>query len=394
MTKEKGARIFVVDDDPRNVRLLEGIFHAAGYIVDKACGGDEALERIAATSPDLVLLDVMMPGTSGHDVCRRLKADEKTRSIPVVLVTSLSSTEDKVEGLDIGADEFVSKPVNRLELLAKTRSLLRVKLLHDEVVRAKEELEYKNQELLRLEQLKELLTQMIVHDLKNPLTAIMGNLHLLLQPSQREGDRMERRVGLALDSSRVMMRMIMNLLDIGRLEENKLKLTRERVLVQDLIQASVLENGGLIASGGITVRSEAPPDLPPVWADANLLGRILGNLVSNAIKHTPEGGVITMGAEPRGDEVRIFVSDTGEGIPEMYHAMIFEKFRQAEAKRLGYRSDHGLGLTFCKMAVEAHGGTIAVKSAPGQGSTFSVSLPVARESAGNEAHPLERISTT
>jgi DNA-binding response OmpR family regulator len=205
VTAARGERILVVDDDPRNVRLLEGIFRTAGYSVDKAHSGAEALELVARTAPDLILLDVMMPGMSGHDVCVRLKRDDKTRPIPVVLVTSLSSTEDKVEGLDLGADDFVSKPVNRLELLAKTRSLLRIKMLHDEVTRAKEELENKNRELLRLEQLKESLVQMDRHDLKNPLTAIMGTSASSCSRRRRARED-EHRVGVALESTRIMMR--------------------------------------------------------------------------------------------------------------------------------------------------------------------------------------------
>ncbi len=390
MNQNRAEKILVVDDDPRNVRLLEGIYRAAGYAVEKASSGSEALMRAEEAPPDLVLLDVMMPGMSGHDVCRRLKANERTRLIPIVLVTALSSTEDKVEGLDLGADDFVSKPVNRLELLAKTRSLLRVKVLHDEVLRANEELAKKNDELLRLEQLKESLTQMIVHDLKNPLTAIVGNLHLLLQSADEPG-RIARRAALALDSSRVMMRMILNLLDIGRMEENRLELDLAPLALADVTEACVQEAGGLISSAGIGVRTDFPAELAPARADKGLLERVVANLLSNAIKHTPEGGTITIGARERGGEAVLYVSDTGEGIPEAYHTVIFEKFRQAEVKRAGVRTDHGLGLTFCRMAVEAHGGRIWVESAPGRGSTFYVSLPLAAARAPGGAKVPEAV---
>jgi two-component system sensor histidine kinase/response regulator len=372
-------RILVVDDDPRNVRLLEGIFRTAGYAVDRAHSGAEALDLIARTPPDLILLDVMMPGMSGHDVCVRLKKDEKTRPIPVVLVTSLSSTEDKVEGLDLGADDFVSKPVNRLELLAKTRSLLRIKTLHDEVTRAKEELEGKNRELLRLEQLKESLVQMIVHDLKNPLTAIMGNLTLVLQSPDASREKTTHRAGVALESTRIMMRMILDLLDISRLEESHMTLNREAVSLGAVAATCLTENGGLVTRASIQLKEEFPPGLPEAWVDRGLIDRVVANLLSNAIKHTPEGGTITVGARRNAaeDTLEFYVTDTGEGIAEAYHLVIFEKFCQADAKKYGLKTDRGLGLTFCKMAVEAHGGRIWVTSAPGKGSTFTISLPIA-----------------
>ena len=428
MTSRNNERILVVDDDPRNVRLLEGMFRSAGYTVDKAYSGVEALQRIEDVPPDLVLLDVMMPGMSGHEVCLQLKGADRTRPIPVVLVTSLSSTEDKVQGLDIGADDFVSKPVNRLELLAKTRSLLRIKLLHDELAVANAQLEARNQDLLRLEELKDSLMQMIVHDLKNPLTAIMGNLSLVLQspasrpPADDRGaggrgsasgpdargssgtapasggghtaeaksagapaadweQKTRRRVGVALESSRGMMRMILDLLDIARLEESAMVLDRTRVPIADVMEASIQENGGLLTSAKIAIDREFHSPVPEVWADAGLMGRVVGNLLSNAIKHTPDGGRITLGSLSRGEEMVVFVRDTGEGIEIASQDLIFEKFRQAESRKHGLKTDRGLGLAFCKMAVEAHGGRIWIESAPGKGSTFFVALPYGPDEA-------------
>jgi len=390
MTPENSERILVVDDDPRNVRLLEGIFRTAGYIVDKAHSGREALDRIAETPPDLALLDVMMPGMSGHEVCRSLKENERTRAIPVMLVTALSSLEDKVEGLDIGADDFVSKPVNRVELLAKTRSLLRIKSLHDQLARAGRELAEKNEELHKLERLKETLVQMIVHDLKNPLTAIMGNLGLIMRAPEGPQDKTAQRARIALESCRVMMRMTLDMLDIGRLEENRMALDRRRIDLRTVVEGVLAETEGLVAQSGIVVRNEVGTALNSVFADADLVGRILANLLSNAIKHTPEKGMVSVGGENRGGEVVVFVRDTGEGIPEEYQQVIFEKFAQIEVKKLGLKSDRGLGLTFCKMATEAHGGRIWVESAADAGSTFFVALPAFQEGTaeGRSAAPV------
>jgi two-component system sensor histidine kinase/response regulator len=374
MTMERTERVLIVDDDPRNVRLLEGIFRSAGYSVDKAHSGAEALELVGMAPPDLILLDVMMPGMSGHEICVRLKADEATRSIPVVLVTALSAVEDKVEGLDLGADDFVSKPVNRIELLAKSRSLLRIKSLHDQVAGAKRQLEAQNEQLLKVERMKETLVQMIVHDLKNPLTAIMGNLSLILRAPDAPPEKTTQRAKVALESSRAMMRLTLDLLDVSKMEEDKMTLSYDSVALLPLVQGALTENESLLLQSKISVRNEVPADLHPALADRELIGRVIGNLLSNAIKHTPEGGSIVVGARSEGPSIVFFVRDTGEGIPEAFHEMIFDKFAQAEVKKLGLKSDRGLGLTFCKLAVEAHGGRIWVESAEGRGSTFFVSL--------------------
>ncbi len=366
--------VLLVDDDPRNVRLLEGIFRADGYAVEKAYSGPEALASVAGSRPDLILLDVMMPQMSGNEVCEKLKGDPSTRAIPIILVTALNSIEDKVSGLDGGADDFVSKPVNRVELLAKARSLLRVKALHDELAAAKTALEQSNGELRRLEGLKESLVQMIVHDLKNPLTAIMGNLELALTSAAKHPDRAAERAARSLDSARGMMRMILDLLDISRIEEDRLPLKPEPVLLGELFEHCRTELDGLVRTAGVSLTLEMASNLPPVVADRSLIGRVVANLLSNAVKHTPSGGTITLGAAAEPAGTVIVVRDTGDGIPVDYLPHIFDKFGPLHLRQ-GTPVDRGLGLAFCKLAVEAHGGRIEVDSHPGKGTQFRVVLP-------------------
>jgi class 3 adenylate cyclase len=143
------AKILVVDDTPHNVKLLADLLAVKGYAVDTAATGEEALAKLAASRPDLILLDVMMPGLSGYDVCKRIRADAATALLPVVLVTSLDPVQERVKGIDAGADDFLSKPINQPELFARVRSLLRVKSLQDEVGRHAEALKVAN---LKLEQ--------------------------------------------------------------------------------------------------------------------------------------------------------------------------------------------------------------------------------------------------
>ncbi len=377
---DQPSKILVVDDDPRNVRLMESILRTSGYPVLKAYDGQEALDLIASERPDAVLLDVMMPRMSGFEVCRKVRDRFETRLLPVIMVTALNALEEKVQALEMGADDFLSKPVNKVELLAKLRSILRVKALHDQVEATRAELEAKNRDLVRAEGFKEKLVQMVVHDLKNPLSGIMGNLQLLqIQGAPQDPAHLREILARTEESARQLMKMILTLLDVARLEEGKLVLRRTAVSAARVIQECVRQVEGLAARSEVELVLVLPEAPLPVSADEELLSRVLGNLLSNALKHTPAGGRVEVGAGGGEGEVRIWVKDSGEGIPPELLPRIFDKFVVGEADARGARRalDTGLGLTFCKLAVEAHGGTIGVESEMARGSTFSFHLPAA-----------------
>ncbi|MBI3079887.1 MAG: GAF domain-containing protein, partial [candidate division NC10 bacterium] len=242
-------------------------------------------------------------------------------------------------------------------------------------------------DLKRLEQVKDDLTQLVVHDLKTPLTSIVLNLDMLGAPEGPEGAKWVRHVGDAKRSSRSLMTLVANLLDISSMEEGKLRLTREPLVLADLAASVVGEFQVQAEEEKIGVRAEVPPDLPPIRADADLLRRVLANLLSNALKHSPpETGIQVRAALAEGGgAVQVDVVDEGEGIPEAYHQKIFEKFGQVETARPGPRLNKGLGLTFCKLAGEAHGGRIWVQSAVGRGSTFSFTIPLEAGPSGAAA---------
>jgi len=382
------ARILVVDDDPRNVRLMESILRSNGYPVMIAHDGEEALRKIVSERPDAVLLDVMMPGMSGFEVCEQVRRHHETRLLPIIMVTALNALEEKVQALERGADDFLSKPVNRTELLAKLRSILRVKSLHDEVEETRRELEEKNRELVRVEQLKEKLMQMVVHDLKNPLSGIMGNLQLMeIQGPGIDPSHFREILARTRESSRQLLGLILNILDVARLEEGKLILHRKSLPVKSLLEACLREGRGLAERSSVTIRSALAEESLAVEGDPDLLGRVLGNLLNNALKHTSPGGAVEVGAQSEPSAIRFWVRDTGEGIPVEILPRIFDKFVVGadEERGAGRRDGTGLGLTFCKMAVEAHGGRIQVASEPGKGSTFWFTLPV---SPADEARSL------
>ena len=241
-----------------------------------------------------------------------------------------------------------------------------MKILHDE-------LEQSYLELKELQDSKEHLTQRIIHDLKNPLTGIKANLEIVgmeeLQETQECLDAAQR-------SCDLLFNMIQDLLDISKMEEGQLTLNLETIGVAEVIEPVAAEFDQPARAEDKEIQVEILADVPSVSFDRNLIYRTLSNLLINAIKHTARGGVITIGAQQEDGVVQVRVSDTGQGIPLDSLEKIFDKFGQVESRQ---RSGTGLGLTFCKMAVESHGGRIWAESEEGKGSVFTFELPIEAE---------------
>ncbi|OGR91232.1 MAG: hypothetical protein A2992_03455 [Elusimicrobia bacterium RIFCSPLOWO2_01_FULL_59_12] len=232
--------------------------------------------------------------------------------------------------------------------------------------------------LRQLEGMRRDLINMIVHDLKSPLSSIMVSMDYLLtgQTGSLSGEQ-RKFLSLGHRSANEMFMLIQNLLDVARLEEGKLSLNKESFDPRAWAEESVLSFQPVADAGKKKLHFSAREDLPSVEGDRALLGRVLGNLLSNALRHTPLGsGEVFVTLSRRGDQLAVEVRDNGQGIPQEYQTRIFEKFVQVERKRAHLRTGTGLGLTFCKMAVEAHGGRIFVYSAPEEGSTFTFLLPL------------------
>jgi signal transduction histidine kinase len=374
--------ILVVDDDPRNRRLLEEYLIAAGYDVRVALDGRTALAAASERPPDLVLLDVMMPDLSGLEVCRQLKNDPRTRLCQVVLVTALDGAPHRVQGLDTGADDYISKPVRREEFMAKVRSMLRSRRLLAELEQARETLALRNAKLEELEGLKETLTQTLVHDLKNPLAAVLGNLELMERKADESILHLVRRSKAAAWR---MHQMILNLLDVGQLEEGKLLLHPETVDAGSLARKACQEMEGGAGQRGVQLEIVAD-DAPAVLkGDVAVLRRVLDNLLSNAIEHSPQGGIVRVAVTLCDEGIEIAVSDQGPGVPPEFRERIFEKFQRLEHRKSVPGANRGLGLTFCRLAVEAHGGTIWVDDAPSGGALFRAVLPATEVESRAEA---------
>lgn len=363
------GRVLVVDDQENNRLLLKDLLEAQGHEVVEAVDGTDALRHVVDSIPDVVLLDVGMPGMDGFEVCRRLKADPATAAIPVLLVTALSQRDQRLLGIGAGANDYITKPIDKSDLSLRVRNAIRMRQLYVEV-------EEQYRRLERLELLRDSLVHMIVHDLRSPLAGIRAYLDLIkLDGAGKLDATMTESIDEARKVAVEMTDMVSDLLDVSRLEAGQMPLELASVDLGVVVAEGVAGVAG--ASPRVSIRLESTPEQLRVVCDASVVRRIVANLVGNSIKFTPASGKIRVVVQGDGHEVKVAVRDTGPGIPTEYHEKIFEKFGQVDAARHGARPSSGLGLTFCKFAVEVHGGRIGVESKVGEGSTFWFVLPAA-----------------
>jgi len=378
MKEEK--TILIVDDEEINVTLLKAILIAENYNLSSALNGEAALRIAADIHPDLILLDVMMPGIDGFEVCKRIKADETTKIIPIVMVTALNEKEDRIKAMKAGADDFLNKPVDQNELLLRVKSLIRIKSYHDELLDSYMEIMEKNNKLSELERAKESLTHMIIHDLNNPICAISIGLEVVLAQKGTFSEKQAHRLNQCLNSCRDLEDLVQSILDINRMEEGKLKPAKKLTNFVDLTNDALEQFIDRIESEGSSLSVTTEEGLALVSLDPNLIKRVLGNLINNAICHIPAGGriEIKINHSPQEESICFSIRDNGDGLAPDYHQKIFDKFRQVEIKETGaIKGRSGLGLAFCKMAVESHKGKIWVESeGEGKGSTFSFTIPL------------------
>ena len=359
------GRILVVDDHEANRILLRDILELDGHTAILASSGPEALAAAADPEVDLVLLDVNMPGMDGLEVCRRLRADPATASLVIILVTALAERTHRLDGIAAGANDYLTKPIDRPDLVLRVRNALRLRRLHREVAE-----QYRK--LQELERMRDSLVHMLVHDLRTPLTAISAYLQMV-QAKVGELDE-----PILVDDLEEMSRsvdeladMVSDVLDVSRFEAGAMPLRRSSFDLR-LIAAEAIASVG--ARRHTSVEFRPPGTSVLVLADPDLIRRVIANLLGNAVKFTPPSGQVSVQVASANSGSEVWVRDSVPGIPAEYHAHIFEKFGQLGNGGRQARSS-GLGLTFCKLAVEAHGGWIGVESEMGKGSTFRFTLP-------------------
>ena len=370
--------ILVADDVPANVELLFDQLHVLGFRAIAAHDGPSALRACFDSKPDLCILDVSMPAgdlgcddrSTGFEVCRRIKRDPRTKNIPVIFVTALNDTTDRVKAIEAGGDDFLTKPHNRLVLGARVRSLLKLKAATD----ALEESLRKQRELQKM---RDDLMKMIVHDLKTPLTSVLATMEMLLDGDFGSlGQDQKKAVGDAEGKAEDLLGLINDVLEVSRIEEAELTLDLVPIAPAALLTEIEHEWEVRFQQEGVECNIDVADDAPVFEADKELLKRVLNNLVQNAVTHSSQAVKIDFKAHKDADGVMFTVADNGPGIPPQYHEVIFRKFERVKTQGVPRTRSSGLGLAFCKMVVDAHGGRIWVQSAEGQGSAFHFTLPL------------------
>jgi signal transduction histidine kinase len=364
---DSGASILVVDDTPANLQVLVGMLKEHGHRVRPVLEGRLALRAAKAEVPDLVLLDINMPDMNGFEVCEQLKADPKLADTPVIFISGNTETVDKVRAFSVGGVDYVTKPFQMAEVEARVAT-------HLELRRKRRELQESIEALRRLETLRDSLVHMVVHDLRSPLAAISACLEVIKWDAEEQHrQELAADVEMALHATRTIIRLVNSVLDVSKMEGTEMRLQLAPADMAAVARESVEELESLVGTRQLV--RDWPDEPVMAVVDRDVVARVLQNLLGNALKFTPTTGVVTIAVEANDDMVRMAVSDTGPGIPREYRERVFEKFGQVEAVSRGQRFSTGLGLTFCRLAVEAHGGRIGVDSEVGRGSTFWFVLP-------------------
>jgi K+-sensing histidine kinase KdpD len=361
------GRILAVDDNVDNLRLLESILSVDGHEVRAALNGETALRAVSAGFPELVLLDVSMPGMDGYEVCRRMKADSRAAQVPVLFLSAHQDLDAKLDGFDAGGQDYVTKPFLAAEVLARVR-------MHLRVARAERELKENLGRLRELESLRDDLVHLVVHDMRSPLTGICGNLELAAMEARSLGhEKLGNRIRRAFDSAMSLNDLSNTMLDVSRLEERMMPVSLEPCDLPELARQAWERLGSTVEHHFLGLSCARGPGT--IHCDRDLTLRILQNLISNAVHHSPFETEIGIRCVSREGGTRVEVLDHGRGVPDGQRQTVFAKFRQVEEHRKTGSHSAGLGLTFCKLAVEAQGGTIGVENAPGAGALFWFSLP-------------------
>ena len=348
-----GARVLVIDDTPSNIALLFEYLKAYDVEVLVTQDGASGVELAESEQPDIILLDIMMPGMDGFETCTVLKENPRTRDIPVLFLSALTETVDKVRGFRSGGVDYITKPVEREEMVARIRAHLTIRNQRRSLMR---------------------FFSIVSHDLRSPFNSLITATKYVAENVDSFGPAELKGVMTSLyESSSRTLKFAENLLTWARLQNQSLQPREKRIAVGDVVKDVVGLLGPEASAKEIELVDET--DTSVVWADTDMLHLIIRNLVSNAIKFTPRGGRITVGSSRGEGTVHITVNDTGVGIPPEAISDIFNIHRKTTSLGTEQEKGSGLGLLLCKEMVERSRGTIDVQSTTGVGSTFTVSLP-------------------
>ncbi len=377
------STILVVDDKPENLDVLINYLDTHGFTILVAQEGEEAYQLAEEFAPDIILLDVMMPGIDGFETCRRLKQHERTREIPVIFMTALSDTAQKVKGFQAGGVDYITKPLQQEEVLARIETHVTLRSLQRNLQQKNVELEQyagllerKNDELHELNATKDTFFSIVAHDLRGPLNTLYGLTDVIVESIDAYSkDKLAQMLTNQRDAAKNLCALLENLLTWSRIQRNQIAYRPQQIGLCHIIAKNIALFTLHAQDKQITLRGPEHDDSLFIQADANMVDTIIRNLLSNALKFTEAGGTVEIAVDRREHDIEIAVSDTGIGIDEQGLSRLFRL--DAHYRRAGTADEQGtgLGLLLCKEFAEQHGGRIGVESDVGSGTTFWVTLP-------------------
>lgn len=359
--------VMVVDDNPQNRALAIATLEDEGYDLVTANGGAEAVALATRARPDCIVMDVQMPGVDGIAACEQIRALPGGRDVAIVFVTAQRDVATFDRALAAGGDDFMTKPYRPDELVVRVQTALRLRRIASERSELFEQLKQQRDALKRLELQKEQLVAFLVHDLKNPVSTV--DLYAQSVLSATDIRRAHASAERIREETRSLIRMITNLLDISKADEGQLAPAVQTIDAASFVSGVVEEMHA--RAEAMQVRVTTAVTASELRADPDLMTRVLANLVDNAIRHAPEGSEVHVSLAPTDTGIELRVADQGPGVPPGERDRVFERFRSG--KETATRTNRGLGLAFCKLAVEAHGGRIEIEDGS-PGAVFCVIL--------------------
>jgi len=363
----EGARVLIVEDEPVCRRTLVSVVAGAGWVPLEAASGEEAVARYDEWAPDLVLLDVVLPGISGLEVCRQLRRRLGPECAPIIFLTGSDAPADIVAGFDAGASDYVAKPWRDREVLARGRAHLEARAL---MARQRKLVE----ELIAANAAKDRFVSMVAHDLRSPLAGMNGLLEFIAEgPLEAEQREM---VGLVRQAGDSLLELVDELLYLARFESGRLRVETAPHRIGDLLRARMHRMEPAASRKRIALRLEDAPPARPVEIDREKMERVVDALLSNAVKFSPADTQVTLRELPAGGPPGFVVSDQGPGIPPEERGQLFRDFARLSPRPTGGEKSTGLGLSVARRIVEAHRGSISSENLPGGGCEFRVVLPL------------------
>ena len=373
------VHFLLVDDLEENLLSLEALLRRDGLVLLMARSGDEALELLLRHDVALALVDVQMPDLNGFELAELMRGNERTRRVPIIFVTAGNDDRQRrFRGYEAGAVDFIHKPIEPDILRSKADVFFELYRQRQQIAEQRDELKTQSEALQAADRRKDEFLATLAHELRNPLAPLRHGLDILRKtPESAEAGEIREMMDRQLVH---LVRLIDDLLDVSRVSRGKIELRKQTIAAADVIRSALETSRPLIDSNKNSLTVEMPED--PIWLDADLtrLAQVVGNLLNNAAKYTPEGGSIALSLRRDGNDALIAVADTGIGIPVEMQAEVFQLFAQVEHHLDRAQGGLGIGLALVEQLVVLHGGAVAAHSAgEGKGSVFTVRLPVAAD---------------